>query len=155
MYKATRTFITKRQPFTNYVVEVVQVRQLGLRPKNQCFQNSTDDELLASGYKVVSGWIVLPYDASSDSTEIVAHWWNINPNSQFVDLTSGIPSNVQYVVDTEIAEVGQERYESLTDLVAQSLLLKGGEFFLVNKDDGGLSYAPIKHLDALSLLRLN
>jgi hypothetical protein len=155
MYKATRTFITKRQPLTKYVVEMVQVKQLGIRPKNQCFQNSTDDELLASGYKAVSGWIVLPYDASSDSTEIIAHWWNINPNNQFVDLTSGIASSVQYVVDTEIAEVGQQRYESLTDLVAQSLLLKGGEFFSVNKGDGGLVYQPIKHLDALSLLRLD
>jgi hypothetical protein len=114
MYKATRTFITKRQPLTKYVVEMVQVKQLGIRPKNQCFQNST-----------------------------------------FVDLTSGIASSVQYVVDTEIAEVGQQRYESLTDLVAQSLLLKGGEFFSVNKGDGGLVYQPIKHLDALSLLRLD
>ena len=46
MYKATRELIKARQPHTDYVVEVVSVKQIGGGVLNQCFQNSTDDEML-------------------------------------------------------------------------------------------------------------
>jgi hypothetical protein len=61
------------------VVETDHVRQLGTKPKIRCFQNATDDDLLAQGYKAVSGWLIGPYCTTIKSTEIIAHWWNIDP----------------------------------------------------------------------------
>ncbi len=154
MYRATRTFIAARQPHTKYVVETVRVRQLGTKPKNCCFQNATDDGLMEQGFKAVSGWLIGPYCSATKSTEIIAHWWNIDPTGTHIDLTSGVESDCEYVVDSSIAEVGQQMYDRLDDLVACSLLLKENKFFSIEKVDGNIVSNQILSLDTRTLLRL-
>lgn len=134
MYKATRELIKARQPHTNYLVEVVSVKQIGGGLPNQCFQNATDDDMLAKGNKVVSGWIVNPYDRERSSTAIVQHWWNIDGNGVYFDITPNNGNQIEYVVDCEISEYGQTNYDELSNLVALSLLLKDDKFYGVDEN---------------------
>lgn len=144
MYKATRELIKARQQHTDYVVEVVPVKQIGGGVLNQCFQNSTDDEMLANGNKAVSGWIVNPYDSIRNSTAIVQHWWNIDAQGNYFDTTPAVDTKLEYVIDCEIAGFGQDNYDSLDNLVALSLLLKDNIFFGVDE------YLNVKSLTSLS-----
>lgn len=134
MYKATRSLIKARQPHTNYVVEVVAVKQVGGGAANQCFQNATDDSLLAKGNKVVSGWVVNPYDKFKNSTAIVQHWWNINSDGIYFDTTLSGSVDLEYVIDSELADFGQVNLDRLSNLVALSLLLKDDSFFGVHEN---------------------
>lgn len=133
MYKATRQLIKVRQPYTNFVVEVVPVKQVGGGVANQCFQNASDDEMLSKGNKVVSGWIVNPYDSIRNSTAIVQHWWNIDSAGNYFDTTPGVELKLEYVIDSELAEFGQVNFDKLSNLVALSLLLKDNVFFGVDE----------------------
>lgn len=156
MYKATRELIKARQQHTEYVVEQIFVKNIGGGIANQCFQNATDDELLAKGNKVVSGWIVNPYNAINNSTEIVQHWWNIDNTGNYFDTTPNIDPNLEYVIDTDIVAFGQENFDELNNLVVVSLLYKDNEFSSVKKDDSGkliiklLETFDTKHLFNLS-----
>jgi hypothetical protein len=152
MYKATRELIKARQIHTDYVVEVVPVKQVGGGIANQCFQNATNDEMLSKGNKVVSGWIVNAYDRLRDTTAIIQHWWNINAEGNYFDITPGLDPNVEYVIDCEIAAFGQDNFDSLDNLVALSLLLKDGKFFGV---DENLNIIPIISLSTKNLFELN
>ena len=134
MYKATRELIKARQPHTNYQVEVVTVKQIGGGEPNQCFQNATDDDMLAKGNKVVSGWIVNSYDRDRNSTAIVQHWWNIDSNGVYFDITPNNGNQVEYVVDCDISEYGQSNFDELSNLVALSLLLKDDKFYGVDEN---------------------
>jgi len=133
MYKATREPIKSRQKHTEFVVEIVDVKQIGGGVANQCFQNATDDAMLAKGNKVVSGWIVNPYDSTRNSTAIVQHWWNIDSKGNYFDITPDVESRLEYVIDSEIADFGQANYDNLQNLVALSLLLKDGKFYGVDE----------------------
>jgi len=133
MYKATRELIKARQPHTDYVVEVVSVKQIGGGIANKCFQNATDDEILAQGNKVVSGWVVNPYDSLRNSTAIIQHWWNIDKDGNYFDITPSLHKNLEYVIDTEIADYGQDNFDKLNNLVALSLLLKDNKFYGVDE----------------------
>jgi hypothetical protein len=133
MYKATRELIKARQPHTDYVVEVVSVQQIGGGIANQCFQNATDDEMLAKGNKVVSGWVVNPYDSLRNSTAIIQHWWNIDKDGNYFDITPTLNRKLEYVIDSEIADYGQKNFDKLNNLVALSLLLKDNKFYSVDE----------------------
>lgn len=151
MFKSTRELIKARQPHTDYVVEVVAVKQESGGIPNQCFQNATDDRMLMKGNKVVSGWIVNPYDSSANSTAIVQHWWNIDANGNYFDTT---PSNgviFEYVIDCDVSAYGQENFDNLENLVALSLLYKNGEFFSVEIINGNLNLIKIKSLATKNL----
>lgn len=133
MYRATRELIKSRQPHTNYVVEVVSVKQVGGGVANQCFQNATDDEMLTKGNKVVSGWVVNPYDSHRNSTAIIQHWWNIDAEGNYFDTTPALDSKLEYVIDCEIAGFGQNNFDQLDNLVGLSLLFKDNKFFGVDE----------------------
>lgn len=143
MYKATRELIKARQPHTDYVVEVVSVKQVGGGIANQCFQNATDDEMLAKGNKVVSGWVVNPYDSLRNSTAIVQHWWNIDAEGNYFDTTPALDSKLEYVIDCEIAGCGQDNFDKLDNLVALSLLLKDNKFYGVDEELNTRSIASL------------
>ena len=132
MYKVTREFIKRRQPFTEFEVEVVHVKQIGGGALNKCFQNATDDLLRQDGNLPVSGWIVFRMDRNTESTAIVQHWWNADANGRFFDTTPDITSDVEYVIDVEICKYGQDHYERLANLIAVSLEYKNGVFYRVN-----------------------
>lgn len=146
MYKATRELIKARQPYSEYIIEVVSVRQIMGGVANKCFQNATSDALLAAGNQAVSGWIVSQYCKTKNSTEITHHWWNVDKFGRYFDTTPGV-SDIQYVVDSRLAEFGQEHYENLTNLVACSLLYKNNKFYKVKNTAGGLVFAELASLE--------
>jgi hypothetical protein len=143
MRKATRDLIKARQPYTQYVLEVVAVHQQRSCVANACFKNATADSLLEQGNKVVSGWMVGRFIDSTRSTEIIQHWWNIDIDGNYFDLTDGVSSDAEYVVDSGIAEYGQMMLDSLESLVAMSLLYQDGKFFGVREVDGVLTYKKL------------
>ena len=147
MFKATRELIKARQPHTKYVLEPVVVQQLGSGLPNKCFQNATDDRLLALGNKVVSGWVVASFDKEKKSTAIVQHWWNIDRNGVYFDTTPDIDKTYEYVIDTEIIEYGQKNIEDLENLVGLSLLFQNEMFYGVEKINNRL---VTKYLPSLS-----
>ncbi len=153
MYKATRELIKIRQPHTKYVLEQVFVKQVGGGVANQCFQNATDDSLLEKGNKVVSGWVVNAYDSERNSTAIVQHWWNIDSNGNYFDITPDVDSTLEYVVDSGISEYGQDNYDNLDNLVAISLLFQNGDFFGVEAVDGNLITKPLPSLATENLFQ--
>lgn len=156
MYKACRALIKARQPHTNYVVEQVFVKNIGGGVANQCFQNSTCDSIINSGNKVVSGWIVNAFDSVTNSTAIIQHWWNIDSNGNYFDTTPNISSDVEYIIDTDIVEYGQDNYDDLNNLVVVSLLYKNDEFSYVKKDESGnLINFPLKSFATKFLFQLS
>ena len=155
MYKATRELIKTRQPYTKYVLEQVFVKQVGGGIANQCFQNATDESLLAKGNKVVSGWVVNAYDSERGSTAIVQHWWNIDTNGNYFDITPDVDGALEYVVDSEISEYGQDNFDELKNLVAISLLFQNGDFFGVEKVDGKLITKALPSLATENLFQAN
>lgn len=135
MYKATRQLISARNKYAHYLVEKVKVRNTGCGRKNDCLNNAANAIDMQKGTKLVSGWLVGAYNDFSDSTTIISHFWNIKDGLYF-DTTPGISSAWEYVVDMDLAIYGQEKIDSLADLVCSSLLLRNGEFSLVGKQEG-------------------
>jgi len=151
MFKVTRELIKARQLYSYYELELVSVQQLGTGVANQCFQNATDDALLLAGNKVVSGWVVFPFDVKHQSTAVVQHWWNIDSAGQFFDLTPGVPSDVEYIVDQDIIEYGNKHYEALTNMVASSLEYRNGVFYRIVNTNSSLLSVPIPNLSTENL----
>jgi hypothetical protein len=155
MYRATRELIKARQPYTKYVLEHVFVKQVGGGLANQCFQNATDESLLAKGNKVVSGWVVNAYDSERGSTAIVQHWWNIDANGSYFDTTPDVDVALEYVVDSGISEYGQDHFDELKNLVAISLLFQNGDFWGVESVDGKLISKSLLSLATENLFQTN
>jgi hypothetical protein len=155
MYKASSELIKARKPHTHYVVEQVFVKQIGGGIANQCFQNATDDDLLAKGNKVVSGWIVNAYDKERNSTAIVQHWWNIDSSGNYFDVTPDVDGTMEYIIDIDIVAYGQENFDNLENLVALSLLFQNNEFFSVEQINGSLITKPIASLATPNLFQFS
>jgi len=146
MYKATRKLIQARQQLSKYVIETVQVKQIGGGKANACFDNAFDQIDRSKGITIVSGWIVGSYDKYKNSTEIVQHFWNADRQGRYFDTTPLIGDGVEYVVDTDISHYGQEHYEEIDSCVAASLLFKDDKFLAVDLEDGQLNFRNIKKL---------
>ena len=131
MYKATRELIKARQVHTNLVVEVVTVKNISGGKKNDCFNNSCA-YLEKTQSKIVSGWLVNKYDPSSNSTEIIQHFWNINHEGIFVDTTPIISDDYEYVIDMELLIYGQENLDEINNCICSSLLFKDGKYKAVD-----------------------
>lgn len=131
MYKATRQLIAARQKHAYYVVEPVKVQNIGGGRANDCFNNATDANEADKSVKVVGGWLVAPYCKTTNSTEIVSHFWN-SKDGVFFDTTPGITSDYEYVIDMDLVVYGQQNYDGLDNLVCSSLLLRDGTFGLVS-----------------------
>ncbi|QKM65586.1 hypothetical protein DCO17_10255 [Polynucleobacter tropicus] len=153
MYKATRELIKARQPFTNYVVEVVKVKQVGGLKPNNCLNNAHSLLSRKNGIKIVSGWFIEPYDPLNyihKGVEIIQHWWNVDASGQHFDTT--LSNHIgEYVVDMEIAEYAREHYDDIESTVASSLLFTNNEFMKVNLDDDEIFLSDIPSLDTENL----
>jgi hypothetical protein len=136
MFKATRELIKARQIYTDYVVEVVSVKQIHGGSANDCFNNAWEYIEKNKLCKVASGWLVNKYDAKSNSTEIIQHFWNINEQGIFVDTTPLIEAEYEYVIDSDLSIYGQEYFDEIDNCVGSSLLLKDGKFSTVDLIDG-------------------
>lgn len=151
MYKATRELIKARQPYTDYIVEVVAVKKIGGGVANECHENSANEVEKGVDAKAVSGWLVNPFDKNTNSTAIIQHWWNIDVHGVFYDTTPGIDDELQYVIDIEIAAYGNQATEELDDYVAASLLLQDGKFYAVKKIYGELKTRELPSLETKNL----
>lgn len=147
MYKATRKLIQARQQHSKYVIEKVNVENIGGGKANACFINACDAIDRSKGITIVSGWVVGKFDKFKNSTEIVQHFWNVDRNGNHFDTTPLMGNNeVEYVVDTDICHYGQEHIDSIDSCVASSLLLKNDKFIAVDIEDNRLNFRSIKNL---------
>jgi hypothetical protein len=73
MFKATREFIKKRQSHTIYELEIVNVKKINTGIANKCYDNAYDECRKGINAKIVSGWLVNPFDSATNSTAIVQH----------------------------------------------------------------------------------
>lgn len=121
MYKATRELIKARQVHTNFVVQVVTVKNIGGGRKNDCFNNACD-YLEKTRCKIVSGWLVNRYDHFTNSTEIIQHFWNTNEEGIFVDTTPIMQGDFEYVIDTDLLIYCQDNLDDINNCVCSSLL---------------------------------
>lgn len=138
MFRATRELIKARQAHTDFVVEVVSVKQVDGGRVNDCFNNACEYQEKNKGCAVVSGWLVNKYDAMSSSTAILQHFWNVNEQGVFVDTTPFIEDGCEYVIDVDLSIYGQEHYDEINNCVCSSLWFKDGQFKTVDLIDGKL-----------------
>jgi hypothetical protein len=151
MFKATRELIKARQIHTNYIVEVVYVKQIDGGRNNDCFNNACTYQEKNELCGVVSGWLVNKYDPLSNSTAILQHFWNINEDGIFIDTTPNIASECEYVIDVDITRYGQEHFDEIDNCVCSSLWLKDGKFKTVDLIDGEMIRNSIKELTTENL----
>lgn len=153
MYKATRELIKARQKNAKHLIESVNVLNIGGGKFNDCFNNATNLNEKDKRYKVVSGWIVGPYDHNCGGSGIISHFWN-SFEGKHVDSTPGITSEYQYVVDVDLLIYGQEHFDELDELVCSSLWLENGKFHLVEMTDDDLFFTgEAKNLSAEKLFQ--
>ena len=132
MFAATRKFIKQRQPFSKYIVETVNVSQVG------------------GGLRMVSGWIVERFNKHTNSTEIVQHWWNVDMNGNYFDSTF-TNYDVEYIVDCALSEFTVNFYEDIDSCVGSSLLLKNDEFYRVRIEGKDIHFYSIANLSTKNL----
>ena len=140
MRKVVRELIAKRQPQSKYLVEQVDVKQIGGGKAKDCFHNTlTLRKTDADGrYKVVSGWLVGEFDREADGTALIQHYWNFDTKAnEYVDITPNIDNRqtYKYVVDTDLVLYSQQPhiYEVIDDCVGHSMWYSNGKFSLVTK----------------------
>jgi hypothetical protein len=151
MFKATRELIKARQAHTDFVVEVVSVKQVDGGAENDCFNNACTYMEKNKGCAVVSGWLVNKYDAMSNSTAILQHFWNINEQGFFIDTTPLIETGCEYVIDVDLSIYGQEHYDEINNCVCSSLWFRDGKFKTVDLIDGKLERNNIYQLTTENL----
>jgi hypothetical protein len=153
MFKATRDLISARQKLSKFVIQKVTVDQLGGGNLNDCFNNSCTYKENNISSKVVSGWIVKKFDAKTNSTAIIQHYWNVTHDGQHVDTTPLIGNDFEYVIDIEIALFSQMNYDKIFECVCSSLLLSNGLYSTIKLTDDDVVTTPIKELNLESLFR--
>jgi hypothetical protein len=150
MFASTRKFIKKRQRYSKYEIEKVAVRQIGGGLPNDCFENAYKVLDRTKGIRIVSGWLVEPYDCNTNSTEIVQHWWNIDGRGNYFD-TTFTNHNAEYLVDSALAEFTTEFYDDIDSCVGSSLLLKDNTFYKVKIKDRDINFFSIPALETKNL----
>lgn len=135
MKKATRYFIKSRQPHCKYVVDqIANVRKLNTGLHNQCFKNAHSLINRADGVRLVSGWLIGPYDSHNNITPIIQHWWNADKNGHF-DITPDISNDYDYIIDMDLFDFASINYSNISSCIAFSLILNNSKFFIFKDND--------------------
>ena len=151
MYKATNEFIKARDKFTGKfaVKHIPVVKRIGGGIANQCYTNSHNakDEYSKGARRVVmiSGWLVQPYHKETNSTAIIAHWWNADITGQHFDTTPLVDEGEQYVQDSALYQYCVENDLALSTHLAKSLLYQNDKFE-VAMDFENVLFKPIDEL---------
>jgi hypothetical protein len=150
MYKATREFIKARAKHCDSSLVVPKhVKKLGTGEPYKCFENSRDfvAKKKANGedYISLSGWLIMPYDKVSYSTEIIQHWWVGDSKGYQYDTSPYIHDTAEYVLDFNLNNYAHANYDRIKSCVAMSLLYKNEKFFLL-KDVVTMDFEEIKEL---------
>ncbi len=155
MRKATRYFIKSRQPHCKYVVEqITNVRKLNTGQHAQCFKNSHSLINRTDGVKIVSGWLIGPYDSHNNITPIIQHWWNADKNGHF-DSTPDISNDYVYVIDIDLFDFASLNYSNISSCVSSSLILNDSKFFLISNNDFDIHSSKPVNLKTETLFKAN
>jgi hypothetical protein len=136
MYKATRDFLKARgKHCQSSLVLPTHVEQLRTGEPYKCFENSrafvAEKKANGENYISLSGWLVGPYDAINESTEIIQHWWVGDATGKHYDTSPNIKNGEEYVLDFNITNFAFANYDKIESCVAKSLLYKKGKFYLL------------------------
>jgi len=156
MFKATRELIKARQKQTKFVIKKVDVKPIGGGKPNDCFNNACNYLENNNGTKVVSGWLVNKFDAKTNSTAIIQHFWNVNAFGMHIDTTPLVGNHeydYEYVIDVDILMFGQTHYDEIETCVCSSLLLSNGIFSTVELYEDDIQIEYIKDLTTKNLFR--
>lgn len=147
MYKATREFIRDRQAFARFAVQQVGVKHVDAGDEGKAYLNAHRCIDRARNIKLVSGWLVKPYNRMLRHTEILQHWWNIDANTRiYFDTSPGIGRDWEYVTDMDLAEYGIQTFEDVAANLCHSLISADGKYTMVDLIFGELFYKPIDDL---------
>ena len=110
MRKVVRELIAERQPHSKYVVEQVDVEQIGKGKGKDCFNNAVAiaESDTTDNIHIISGWLVGEYDEFSNGTALIQHYWNYDAASKkYFDITPSIDDTQTYiyVVDTGLPRI--------------------------------------------------
>ena len=155
MYRATRSLIKAREPYTEGMpLRCVYVSQGSSGVPKRCYSNSfkAKEDALANGRRVamVSGWIVQPYDKVNNVVAIIAHWWNMDEKGRFFDTTPFTTFPGEYVQDTQIQKFCIENDVYLDTHLICSLLYENGKFSKLLNEESML-FAPLTDLSTAQL----
>jgi hypothetical protein len=132
---ATRKLIELRERHSKFRLKVVDVKQIGGGIPNDCAGNASNEADKNPLNSRKPGWLVMPFDKVSGTTQIIQHWWNGDPENNHFDTTPLIERDVEYVLDPELMTYFRKHYELLSSMVAASLLLhQDGKVFAVYDD---------------------
>ncbi len=154
MFKATRDFIRDRQPFAGFPVQPVSVRRLGGGEAGHGYRNAHACIDRQRNIKIVSGWLVKPYDKALGQTEIVQHWWNIDATARsYFDTTPDAGEGCEYVTDMALAEFGIKNFDDVPANICHSILARDGGYTMVDRIFGELFYKPLAALETAALFK--
>lgn len=154
MYKATRDFINDRQKFARYAVREVAVRQVGGGESGNSYMNAHARIDREHNIRIVSGWLVKPYDRMLRKTEILQHWWNVDANAKtYFDVSPDVGKDCEYVLDMDLAEFGIKNFDDPAANVCHAVYLRDGKYTMVDRIFGELFYKPIDTLETASLFK--
>jgi hypothetical protein len=151
MFKATRELIKLRQPHSNALVEKILVRQIVGGQPRRCYENACWLNDIHASNKVVSGWLVNKWDKSTNSCLIVSHYWNINPEGDYVDCSPKDGADHEYVIDSEIGVFASLNYDKLFSSVCSSIVIKESSILGVDFREEGKVYRTFKDFSINSL----
>lgn len=153
--KATRKFISDRQPHCKYLVETKQVKLIGGGKENRCYDNAYKMIDRKRKIRMVSGWIVCKNDYIRSATEIVQHFWNAYEDGEHFDTSFG-PNSLQgdYVIDADLIDYCIANDQILRSHIASSLLLDHGNYQAVDENEHKMIvFRPIRNLCTAELYR--
>ena len=146
MYKATRALIKARQPHTEMMVEVISVARIGGGILRHCHANADQVNDKNPNHKIVSGWMILKYDTFNNHREMLAHYWNVDEDGNYFDITPIEHIDCEYVIDAELGRYANQHHEKIYSYVWSSLILSDGKFKAVDFREDGTIYSDIAEL---------
>lgn len=147
--KVTEEFIRERQKHCKSPLVVRSVKAIGGGIPNHCYRNAYDNLDYKKGVRVISGWLVGPYDAENKTAEIIQHFWNAdNDNNHFDTTFASELAGHEYVSDINLMAYYFKHDAKLNSHVASSLLYVDGRYnMLIATND---NHHLLKQIDELS-----
>jgi hypothetical protein len=150
MYKITRELIKIRKPYNEFI-EHVHVKKIGGGEPKRCFENASKLNDENPKLKIVSGWFVNKWNKETNSCYIIAHYWNVDENDNFIDSSIEQEIEGEYVADGEIGIFAQNNYDALLSSVCSSILVRGNKFIGVDFREHGKVFREFNDFSTKSL----
>lgn len=153
--EVTEKFIRARQKHCKSPLVVKSVQAVGGGIPNDCYGNAYDNVDHKKGIRVISGWLVGPYDAVSKTAEIIQHFWNADNDNNHFDTTFATDlAGHEYVADINLMAYYFRNDAKLNSHVASSLLYVDGKYnMLIVSNDNHYLFKQIDELSTETLYR--